>query len=221
MNELIIFFNQYGEEVITLLIQHIGLTGAAVATAICLAVPVGIFATRSKKLSTPLLGFASIIQTIPSLALFGLMIPILMNLKLPMIGFFPAYLALFLYALLPILRNTYTGIKQVDPSIIEAAVGIGMTDKQILCRIELPMAVPIIMAGIRTSTVISVGIATLATFIGAGGLGDLIWKGIETVNYKLMLGGAIPAAILALCLDFILGTLEKVFTPNGLKLLSK
>ncbi|MFQ5901426.1 MAG: ABC transporter permease [Thermodesulfobacteriota bacterium] len=174
--------------------------------------------TRSRKIAAPVLGFAAAIQTIPSLALFGLVIPILMVASLPIIGWVPALLALFLYALLPILRNTYTGILQVDPAALEAATGIGMTDMQILKRVELPMSIPVIMAGIRTSTVISVGITTLAALIGAGGLGELIFRGLRTINYKLMLAGAVPAAMLALFLDFLLGRIEIFLTPKGLKI---
>lgn len=198
--------------------EHLWLTLISVSAAIIFSVPIGILMTRSKKIAAPMLGFASIVQTIPSLALFGLVIPILMIFNLPIIGIVPAFLALFLYALLPILRNTYTGIFQVDPDMLEAARGIGMTNKQILWKIELPISLPVIMAGIRTSTVISVGIATLAALIGAGGLGELIFRGLRTINYKLMLAGAVPAAMLALLLDFLLGKIEKLLTPDGLKL---
>ena len=218
MDIFVEFINSYGQEIITLTWEHLRLTAISVISAILFSVPAGIFLTRSQQLATPVLGVASIIQTIPSLALFGLVIPVFMALSLPIIGFLPGLFALFLYALLPILRNTYTSIRQVDPAILEAAKGIGMTDAQILRRIELPLSLPVIMAGIRTSTVISVGIATLAALIGAGGLGELIFRGLRTINYKLMLAGAIPAALLALILDTLLAWIERFLTPEGLKL---
>ena len=215
------FVGGYGEEIAILAAEHLQLTAISVGLAIAFSVPSGIILTRSERLSAPVLGIASVIQTIPSLALFGLVIPVFMVLSLPIIGLFPALFALFLYALLPILRNTYTGIRQVDPVILEAAKGIGMTNMQILWKIELPLSMPVIMAGIRTSTVISVGIATLAALIGAGGLGELIFRGLRTINYKLMLAGAIPAAILALFLDIFLARVEDILTPKGLKLKTK
>lgn len=221
MDTLVKFLSEYGEEILRLTVEHLRLTSIAVGAAILFSVPVGIALTRSKRLAAPVLGFASVIQTIPSLALFGLVIPLLMVVNLPIIGLVPALLALFLYALLPILRNTYTGIRQVDPAILEAATGIGMTDTQILLRIELPLSVPFIMAGIRTSTVIGVGITTLAALIGAGGLGEFIFRGIRTINYKLMLAGAVPSAVLALILDFLLAKVENFLTPRGLKLIKK
>ncbi|MEC4676247.1 MAG: ABC transporter permease [Nitrospirota bacterium] len=212
------FLQDYGSEILRLTIEHSRLTAISVGAAILFSVPTGIILTRARKIAAPVLAFASIIQTIPSLALFGLVIPILIAVNLPIIGFVPAFIALFLYALLPILRNTHTGIRQVDPAIIEAATGIGMTDRQILWRIELPLSMPVIMAGIRTSTVISVGVATLAALIGAGGLGELIFRGLRTINYKLMLAGAIPAAALAMFMDFLLGRAEIFLTPKGLKI---
>ena len=217
METLTAFVSEYGSEILRLTIEHLRLTVISVGGAIAFSVPVGILLTRSKKLAGPVLGFASVVQTIPSLALFGLVIPILMVFDLPIIGIVPALLALFLYALLPILRNTYTGIQQVEPVILEAATGIGMTKTQVLLKVELPLSLSVIMAGIRTSTVISVGVATLAALIGAGGLGEFIFRGLRTINYKLMLAGAIPSALLALFLDFLLGMLENQLTPRGLR----
>ena len=217
METLTAFVSEYGREIVRLTIEHLRLTVISVGGAIAFSVPVGILLTRSKKLAGPVLGFASVVQTIPSLALFGLVIPILMVFDLPIIGIVPALLALFLYALLPILRNTYTGIQQVEPVILEAATGIGMTKTQVLLKVELPLSLSVIMAGIRTSTVISVGVATLAALIGAGGLGEFIFRGLRTINYKLMLAGAIPSALLALFLDFLLGMLENQLTPRGLR----
>lgn len=221
MDFIVDFMNSYGKEIAILAAEHLQMTAISVGLAIAFSVPSGIILTRSERLSTPLLGVASVIQTIPSLALFGLVIPIFMALSLPIIGLFPALFALFLYALLPILRNTYTGIRQVDPVILEAAKGIGMTNAQILWKVELPLSIPVIMAGIRTSTVISIGIATLAALIGAGGLGELIFRGLRTINYKLMLAGAVPAAMLALILDILLAWVENILTPKGLKLKTK
>lgn len=196
------------DEILASLTRHIWLTGVAVAIATGIGVSLGMLMTRAETFASAVLGIASTIQTVPSIALLGLMIPLFG------IGVTPAIVALFLYALLPILRNTYTGIKEVDPSLIEAAVGMGMTGRQLLLLVQLPLAMPIIMAGIRTATVISVGIATLAAPIGAGGLGDQIFQGIATVNNNLIFAGALPAALLALVLDGILGLLEKRLSPG-------
>ncbi len=196
------------DEILASLTRHVWLTGIAVALATGIGVSVGMLMTRAETFAAPVLGIASLIQTVPSIALLGLMIPLFG------IGVTPAIVALFLYALLPILRNTYTGIKEVDPSLIEAAVGMGMTGRQLLLFVQLPLAVPVIMAGIRTATVISVGIATLAAPIGAGGLGDQIFQGIATVNNNLIFAGALPAALLALVLDAMLGLFEKLLSPG-------
>jgi len=195
-----------------LTVEHLYLTGIAMGFAIIIGVSLGILLTRFQWLATPILGVASVIQTIPSLAILGFMIPLLG------IGVRPAIAALFLYALLPIIRNTYTSVIGIDPALIESATGMGMTRRQILVSVRLPLALPIIMAGIRTSTVICVGIATLCAFIGAGGLGTLIFRGISMVNNKIILAGAIPAALLALALDFLLGRLEVLLSPKGLAL---
>lgn len=189
--------------------QHLLLTGIAVVFAILLAVPLGIVLTRQEVLTGPILGIAGVIQTIPSLALLAFMIPI----PLLGLGARSAITALFLYALLPILRNTYTGIREVDPDVVEAARGMGLYDRQILWRVELPLATATIMAGIRTSTVISIGVATLAAFIGAGGLGEPIATGLYLNETQLILSGAIPAALLAIAADFVLGRVEKALRP--------
>lgn len=195
-------------EIIERSVEHLYLTAIAVGAAAMIGIPTGIVLTRTDKFSGPVMGIASVIQTIPSLALLGLMIPIFG------IGVGAAIVALFLYALLPILRNTFAGINGVDKDVIEAGRGMGMTDKQLLFKVQLPLAVPFIMAGVRTSTVINVGVATLVGLIGAGGLGILIFQGISMVRTELILSGAIPAAILALLLDFILGRAEKKFSPG-------
>jgi len=186
-------------------LQHIALTLSAVLLAVVVAIPSGILLTRRRALAGPVLGIAGVIQTIPSLALLAFMIP------LPGLGLGArsAIAALFLYALLPIVRNTYTGIREVDPDLLEAATGMGLTDSQRLWKIEFPLATRTIMAGIRTSTVISIGVATLAAFIGAGGLGEPILTGLQLNNMSLVLSGAIPAALLAIVADFALGRLER------------
>lgn len=183
---------------------HIGLTMISLILAILIAVPIGILITRKQKLSGIVLGFAGVLQTIPSIALLGVMIPFLG------IGPKPAILALFLYALLPVIRNTYTGIMEVNPAVIDAARGMGMSKWQILTKVELPLAFPVLMAGIRTATVINVGVATLAAYIAAGGLGEFIFGGIALNNSNMILAGAIPAALLAITLDFLLSLLQKI-----------
>ncbi|GBF12398.1 ABC transporter permease [Tepidibacillus infernus] len=191
--------------------EHIQLTLLSVLLAILIAVPLGILLTRHRKLAEPIIGITAVFQTIPSLALLGFMIPLLG------IGYTPAVVALTIYGLLPILRNAYTGILGVDKAAIEAGVGMGMTSKQVLYMIEIPLALPIIMAGIRTATVLIVGVGTLASLIGAGGLGDLIFRGISMARNEIILIGAIPAAILALVFDFLLKWIESMVTPKGIR----
>jgi len=195
-------------------LQHLELVAVAMGIAIAAGVALGLLLTRVRLLAAPVLGAASVVQTIPSIALLGVMIPLLG------IGRTPAIVALTLYALLPIIRNTYIGIKQTDPAIVEAGVGMGMSDRQILLMVELPLAVPVIIAGIRTSTVICVGIAALATLIGAGALGTPIITGIQTYNNAQIWAGALVAASLALALDFLLGRAEKALMPRGLRVSS-
>jgi osmoprotectant transport system permease protein len=192
--------------------QHLWLTGVAMLLAILLSVPLGIWLTRHDRLAAPIVGATGVVQTVPSLALLAFMIP------LPGLGLGArsAIAALFLYALLPILRNTYTGIREVDADLIEAARGMGLRGCQILLRVELPLATRTIMAGVRTSTVISIGVATLAAFIGAGGLGDPIITGLQLDDIRLILSGAIPAALLAIIVDWLLGRLERALVPRGL-----
>ncbi|TFE02928.1 ABC transporter permease [Jeotgalibacillus salarius] len=192
-------------------LEHLYLSFTAIFIAIAISLPLGIFISRNQKVAEFYIGVTAVFQTIPSLALFGFLVPIMG------IGFETALIALIIYALLPILRNTYTGITGVDQAVIEAGRGMGMTDSQILFKIELPLSLPFLMAGIRTATVLTVGVATLATFVGAGGLGDVIWRGLQSYNNSLVLAGAIPVALLALIFDFILKTLEKKTTPKGLK----
>lgn len=210
-DQLVQQFKMRWEDLIAATITHIELVLISMALAICVAIPLGILITRVRSLRTPVISGAGMLQTIPSLAMLGFMIPLFG------IGLKTAIAALFLYSLLPIIRNTYTGIKDVDRSITEAARGMGMTNWQILFKVELPMSVSVIMAGIRTAAVINVGTATLAAFIGAGGLGDFIFLGITRGIDALILLGAIPAAILAIILEFLLAKLERWTTPKGLK----
>ncbi len=198
------FIMQQSDKLLAQTLAHIGLTVVSLLIAIFIAVPLGILISRKDKLSSAVLGFAGVLQTIPSIALLGVMIPLLG------IGPKPAIVALFLYALLPIIRNTYTGIKKVDAVVVDAAKGMGMSSWQILKKVEIPLAFPIIMAGIRTATVINVGVATLAAYIAAGGLGEFIFGGIALNNSNMILAGAIPAALLALLLDFLLSMIQKI-----------
>ncbi|HEY4063356.1 MAG TPA: ABC transporter permease/substrate-binding protein [Puia sp.] len=198
------FMHQQSAKLLQQTLQHIGLTFISLLIAVLIGLPLGIYITRNKKAAGFVLGLAGVLQTIPSIALLGFMIPLLG------IGPIPAITALFLYALLPIIRNTYTGIEGVDPVVKEAAIAMGMTGVQRLFRVELILAFPVIMAGIRTATVINVGVGTLAAYIAAGGLGEFIFGGIALNNTNMILAGAIPAALLAITLDFILSLLQKM-----------
>ncbi|HHT91721.1 MAG: ABC transporter permease [Bacillota bacterium] len=200
-------------EILLALREHLVLVFVPVGLAALVTIPLGILATRYKWIEVPVMNLANIFQTIPSLALLALMIPLGLG-----IGQKPALVALFLYSLLPILRNTYIGIRSVDDSVIQAARGMGMTYFQRLYMVELPIAIPVIMGGIRTATVIIIGTATLAAMIGGGGLGDFIVTGLGMVRDELILLGAVPAAILALLAEFVLGRLENILTPRGLRI---
>jgi osmoprotectant transport system permease protein len=200
------FLHQYGSQILRLTFEHLWLTASAMFFATLIALPLGIFLTRREHYARPILGIANVLQTIPSLALFGLLLPV------PFLGDRAARLAIVAltgYALLPILRNTYAGIRSVDPALTDIANALGMTDLQRLTKLELPMAASVILAGLRTATVTCVGVATIAAAIGAGGLGELIFRGVASVDNALVLAGAIPAALLALTADAALGYLEK------------
>jgi osmoprotectant transport system permease protein len=216
---LISFVQKQGPEILVRTYEHIYLVFIAMVIAIIIALPLGIYLARSRlaKLNSAIMGGAAVIQTIPSLALIAFIVVIFALVALPTIGTIPALVALVMYALLPILRNTYTSIRQVDPAIIEVATGMGMKPHQILLMVELPLSLPVIMAGIRIATVWTIGIATLCGLIGAGGLGDLILKGLRSIRADYLLAGTIPAAILALVFDWILARLEKWLTPAGLE----
>lgn len=194
------------EEVLRVTIEHLALVAVAMLLAVAIGVPLGIALTRHATLRRWALGAASVIQTIPSLALFGFLIPV------PLIGGVgvrTAVVALVLYALLPILRNTFTGIAGVDPAVVEAARAMGMTSRQLLWQVQVPLAMSVILAGVRIATVISIGLATIAAAIGAPGLGTFIFRGLAMVNHQVILAGAIPAAGLALLADFGLGRIER------------
>jgi osmoprotectant transport system permease protein len=200
------FLQQYGSQIARLTFEHIWLTASAMLFATAIGLPLGIWLTRHERWARPVLGVANILQTIPSLALFGLLLPV------PFLGDRAARLAIVAltgYALLPILRNTYAGIRSVDAALIDVANALGMAGWQRLTKVELPMAASVILAGLRTATVTCVGVATIAAAIGAGGLGELIFRGVASVDNSLVLAGAIPAALLALCADGALGFLEK------------
>ncbi len=199
------------EQIFSLTIEHIYLTAIAVGFAILLGVPLGILISYIKKLNKPILGVANVVQAIPSMALLGFAIPFLG------IGTLPAVVMVILYSLLPIIKNTYTGIQNINSQTLEAARGIGLTKLQVLVKIQIPLALPVIMAGVRISAVTAVGLMTMAAFIGAGGLGFLVFSGIRTVNNNQILAGAIPACILALLVDFIIGLVEKSVTPVSLQ----
>jgi osmoprotectant transport system permease protein len=194
------------QQVIDLTLEHIVLVGLSILFAVLVGIPLGILITRVPQLSKAVLGGANIIQTIPSLALFGFLLPA------PWIGERGGRLAVFaltLYALLPLIRNTYAGIRSVDPAVVEAGRAMGLTDRQLLFQVELPLASGVIVAGVRIATVLSVGVATIAAAIGAGGLGEFIFRGLAMVNNQVILAGAVPAALLALSADAGLGALER------------
>lgn len=208
---LIEFFIANQKVILGCLIRHFELVGISVTTGMLVAVPLGIVLTRVRRIAPLVLNVAGMIQTIPGLVMLGF------ALLLFGIGLLPALLVLSIYAILPILHNTYTGITEVEKSYIEAARGIGMTDRQILLKVELPLALATIVGGIRNSTVFTVSWATLAGLIGAGGLGDLIWTGLSTYNTNFILAGAVPSAIVAVILSGLIQLIQKKLTPRGLK----
>lgn len=200
----------YGQ-VAELTLEHLWLVGFSTFLAMLIGIPLGIVIAHRPRLNKPVLGSANIIQTIPSLALFGFLLPV------PWVGERAdrlAILALTLYALLPLIRNTYTGIRGVDPAVLEAGRGMGLTDRQLLFQVELPLALSVILSGVRVAVVISVGLATIAAAIGAGGLGEFIFRGLAMVDNSVILAGAIPAAMLALLADFSVGWLERRLRPR-------
>jgi osmoprotectant transport system permease protein len=205
------FIMQNRGQVLELTLEHLWLVGVSTLLAVAVGIPLGIVIARWPRWNKPVLAGANIIQTIPSLALFGFLLPV------PWLGERVdrlAILALALYALLPVIRNTYTGIRGVDPAVVEAGRGMGLTDGQLLFWVELPLALSVILSGVRIAVVISVGLATIAAAIGAGGLGEFIFRGLAMVNNQVILAGAVPAAILALLADSSLGWLERRLRPQ-------
>lgn len=188
--------------------QHLYISAISLGLGVIVAVPLGVLLTRAKKIANVVVSIASMLQTIPALALLAFMIPIFG------IGATPAIVALFIYSLLPILRNTYLGMNDVDPSLKDAAKGMGMTNWQSIIKVEVPLAGPVIMAGIRLSATYVIAWAALASYIGAGGLGDFIFNGLNLYRTDLILGGSIPVILLALIVDWLLGKLEVALTPK-------
>ncbi|OCA98094.1 glycine betaine ABC transporter substrate-binding protein [Clostridium beijerinckii] len=211
MNEFLNYIFTSKDQIITLLFEHIKLTALSVGIAIIIGMPLGILTSYVKKLNKPILGIASVVQAIPSMALLGFAIPFLG------IGTPPAIVMVVLYSLLPIIKNTTTGIDNINPDMIEASKGIGLTKFQVLVKVQIPLALPVIMSGIRISAVTAVGLMTMAAFIGGGGLGYLVFSGIRTVNNYQILAGAIPACILALLVDGLFSIVEKLVTPISLQ----
>lgn len=205
---MISFLQTYGTQLILKLWQHTYISAFSLALGILVAVPLGVLLTRVKPIANVVMSIASMLQTIPAMALLALMIPFFG------IGAVPAIIALFIYSLLPILRNTYLGMEDVDPALTDAAKGMGMTSWQSIIKVEVPMAAPVIMAGIRLSATYVIAWAALASYIGAGGLGDFIFNGLNLYRTDLILGGSIPVIILALIVDWLLGKLEAVVTPR-------
>ena len=205
---MITFLQNYGMQLLVKTCQHLYISAFSLFLGIIVAVPIGILLTRVKPIANVVMSIASMLQTIPAMALLALMIPFFG------IGAIPAIIALFIYSLLPILRNTYLGLEDVDPALIDAAKGMGMTGWQSIVKVELPMAAPVIMAGIRLSATYVIAWAALASYIGAGGLGDFIFNGLTLYRTDLILGGSIPVIILALIVDWLLGKLEAAVTPR-------
>ena len=205
---LIEYITRNMSSIIFRIVEHIQLTGIALSVSILIGVPVGIIISYVKPLNKPTLAVINVVQAIPSLALLGFLIPFLG------IGAKPAIFMVVVYSLLPIVKNTFAGLSNMNTEMLEAAKGIGMTQLQILFKVKMPLALPIMMAGIRISAVFAVGIVTIAAFIGAGGLGFIIHSGIQMANYNMVLAGAIPSCLLALLVDFIASLIEKWVTPK-------
>ncbi|QTJ36070.1 choline ABC transporter permease [Dolosigranulum pigrum] len=212
MSTITHFFAENGENLVRLIWEHLYISAISVSLGVLFAVPIGIWLTRiNDRVADLVISFVSILQSLPSLALLTLMIPLIG------VGQVPAIVALFIYSLMPIMRNTYAGIQSVDEGMVDAAKGMGMTTIQLLQKVELPQAAPIIMAGIRLSTTYVIAWTTLASFIGAGGLGDFIFNGLNLYIPELIIGGTIPVTVIALLADFLLSRLEQKVTPINLR----
>lgn len=213
------FLVQHPERMASLTLEHLQMVVVACIIAVCLGVPLGIYIAGKGKenMADAVLYMAEIAMTIPSLALFGLLIAVLSALKLPALGFPPAVIALVIYAQLPIVRNTYTAIRTVDPPIIESGKGMGMSENQLLFKVKLPLALPVIMAGLRTAIVATIAIAAIAAFVGSGGLGTLIRWGLRNARMDLIIVGGVSVAILGILADLLMYRVEGWVTPKGLK----
>lgn len=205
---MIEFLNQNGMVLLQKIGEHLFISITALLLGVLVAVPLGILLTNTKKIAQLFISICSVLQTIPSLALLAIMVPLFG------VGKLPAVVALFIYSLLPILRNTYLGMMGVDSDLLDAAKGMGMTRTQIIIKVQVPLALPVIMSGIRLSAVYVIAWATIAAYIGAGGLGDFIFAGLNNFDFSYILGGTIPVTLLALFLDLFLGRLEKLLTPR-------
>ncbi|KJY57105.1 ABC transporter permease [Lactobacillus melliventris] len=204
------FFAQHGSELLVKTWQQIYISAISLALGIVVAVPLSIILMKFPRVAKVVIAIASMLQTIPALALLAIMIPFFG------VGKLPAIIALFLYSLMPILRNTYVGLMGVNPDTIDSARGLGMTNLQLILKVDIPLAMPVIMAGIRLSAIYVIAWATLASYIGAGGLGDFIFNGLSLYQTDLIFGGTIPVIILALLTDYLLGKLERKLTPKGI-----
>ncbi|MEK5213136.1 choline ABC transporter permease OpuBB [Bacillus subtilis] len=215
MHHIVQFLQTNGSELLYKTYEHITISLIAVILGVLVAVPLGVVLTRMKKGAGTIIGIVNIIQTLPSLAILAFFIPLLG------VGKVPAIVALFFYSVLPILRNTYTGIRGVNKNLLESGKGIGMTPAEQVRLVELPLAAPVIMAGIRTSTIYLIGWATLASFIGGGGLGDYIFIGLNLYQPEYIIGGAVPVTILAIVIDYVLAVAERKLTPAGMQRLKE
>lgn len=211
MDQMMTFFSDYGDQLLFKTWEHLYISFIAIGLGIIVAVPSGVLLTRAPKLANGIMALVGVLQTFPTLAVLAFFIPLIG------IGKVPAIIALFIYSLLPILRNTYTGVKDLDENLKEAGRGMGMTVREQIMHVELPLAIPIIMAGIRMSAVYLIGWATLAAYIGAGGLGDFIFDGLNLFKPEFILAGAIPTTLIAIILDFLFGRLEVALTPKGIR----
>lgn len=211
LNSLLNFFKENSEIILQRLGEHIQLTFLAVGFAILIGVPLGILISRYRKSAGIVIGIANVIQAVPSLAMLGFLIPVVG------IAEKPAIIMVMLYSLLPIVKNCYTGLININSDLLEAAKGMGMTKRQVLFKVQIPLAMPVIMAGIRISAVTAVGLMTIAAYVGAGGFGKLVYEGIQGLHYEKIFAGALPACILALLFDFLIGLLEKVTVPKGIR----
>jgi len=202
------FFAEQGDALVTATIEHIGLSLISLGLGILVAVPIGILLSQVPKVANVVIGIAGVLQTIPTLALLALMVPILG------VGPVPAVVALFIYSLLPILRNAYLGMAGVNPNVVDAAKGMGMSTTQVIRKVQLPLAIPVIMAGIRLSAVYVIAWTTIAAYIGGGGLGEFIFNGLQTYRQDLIFGGTIPVIIIAIVMDLVAGYLERKLSPQ-------